>query len=168
MTPCGKPFSSLISLTSTWCSDSSELCRAMLRLGPQSCPTPCNSMDCSPPGFSVRGDSPGKFTGVGCHAFLQGIFPTQGLNPGLRYCRWILYPLSHQGTSKNNAVSSLSLLQGNFLTRESNQGLLHCRWILYQLNYLGSPELIIIFPGQPNHTQTPMATSCLSNSHQYP
>ena len=37
-------------------------------------------MDCSPPGSSVHGDSPGKKTGVGCHALLQGIFPTQGLN----------------------------------------------------------------------------------------
>ena len=37
----------------------------------QLCPTLCNLMDCSPPG---------KNTGVGCHAFLQGIFPTQGLN----------------------------------------------------------------------------------------
>ena len=33
---------------------------------------------------------------VGCHALLQGIFPTQGSNPGLPYCRWILYCLSHQ------------------------------------------------------------------------
>ena len=32
-------------------------------------------------------DSLGKYTGVGCHALLQGIFPTQGLNPGLRHCR---------------------------------------------------------------------------------
>ena len=39
--------------------------------------------DCSPPGSSVHGDSPGKNTGVGCHAFLQGIFPTQGSKPGL-------------------------------------------------------------------------------------
>ena len=31
----------------------------------------------------VHGDSPGKNTGVGCHALLQGIFPTQGLNSGL-------------------------------------------------------------------------------------
>ena len=39
-------------------------------------------MDCSPPGPSVRGmDSSGKNTGVGCHALLQGIFLTQGLNP---------------------------------------------------------------------------------------
>ena len=40
-------------------------------------------MDCSLPGSSVHGDSPSKNTGVGCHFFLQGIFPTQGLNPHL-------------------------------------------------------------------------------------
>ena len=55
-------------------------------------------MDCSPPGSSVQGDSPGKNTGVGCHALLQGIFPTQGLNSDLLHCRWILYHLSHQGS----------------------------------------------------------------------
>ena len=36
-------------------------------------------------------DSPGKSTGVGCHARLQGIFLTQRSNPGLPHCRWILY-----------------------------------------------------------------------------
>ena len=41
-------------------------------------------------------DSPGKMTGVGCHALLQGIFPTQGLNPGLLHCRQILHCLSHR------------------------------------------------------------------------
>ena len=50
----------------------------------------CDRIDCSPPGSSVRGDSPGKNTGVGCHALLQGIFPTQGLNLGLPHCRPIL------------------------------------------------------------------------------
>ena len=49
----------------------------------QSCLTLCNPMDCSPPGSSIHGDSPGKNTGVGCHSLLQGIFPTQGLNPYL-------------------------------------------------------------------------------------
>ena len=58
------------------------------------------SMDCSPPGSSVCGDSPGKNTGVGCHALFQGIFPTQGSNPGLPYFKWILYHLSHQGSLK--------------------------------------------------------------------
>ena len=52
----------------------------------QSCPTLCDHMDCSQPGSSVHGDSPGKNTGVGCHALLQGIFPTQGSNPGLPHC----------------------------------------------------------------------------------
>ena len=64
----------------------------------QSCLTLCNSTNCSPPGSTVHGDSPGKNTGVGCHAFHQGIFLTQGSNPRLPYCRWILYPLSHQGS----------------------------------------------------------------------
>ena len=56
----------------------------------------CNPIDCSPPGFSVHGDSPGKNAGGGCSFLLQGIFPTQGLNPGLPHCRRILYCLSHQ------------------------------------------------------------------------
>ena len=41
----------------------------------------CDLMDCSPPGSSVHGDSPGVNTGVDFHALLQGIFPTQGTNP---------------------------------------------------------------------------------------
>ena len=41
-------------------------------------------------------DSPGKNTRVGCHALLQGIFQSQGSNPGLPHCRQILYHLSHQ------------------------------------------------------------------------
>ena len=40
-------------------------------------------MDCSLPGSSVLGASPGKNTGVGCHAILQGIFLTQGSHPVL-------------------------------------------------------------------------------------
>ena len=54
-------------------------------------------MNCSPPGSSVHGDSPGKNTGVGCHAFLQEIFPNQGSNPSLLHFRQILYRLSPQG-----------------------------------------------------------------------
>ena len=46
----------------------------------QLCPTLCIPMDCSPPGSSVHGDSPGKNTGVGCHFLLQGSFSTQGSN----------------------------------------------------------------------------------------
>ena len=64
----------------------------------QSCLTLCHPMDCNLPGSSVHGDSPGKNTGVGCHPLLQGIFLTQGSNPGLLHCGQILYRLSHQGS----------------------------------------------------------------------
>ena len=63
----------------------------------QSCPTLCDPMDYNLPGTSVHGDAPGKNTGVGCHALLQGIFPTQEFNASLLHCRWTLYLLSHQG-----------------------------------------------------------------------
>ena len=43
-------------------------------------------------------DFPGKNTAVGSHFLLQGIFLTQGSNPGLLQCRWILYCLSQQGS----------------------------------------------------------------------
>ena len=43
-------------------------------------------------------NSPGQNTGVGSHSLCQGIFPTQGSNPGLPHCRHILYQLSHQGS----------------------------------------------------------------------
>ena len=59
-------------------------------------PALCDPMDCSLPGSSIHGDSPGKNTGVGCHSLLQGIFLTKGLNLGLLNCRQILYHLSHQ------------------------------------------------------------------------
>ena len=45
-------------------------------------------MDCSLPGYSIHGDSPGKNMRVGCHVLLQGIFPTQGSNLGLLHCRF--------------------------------------------------------------------------------
>ena len=66
----------------------------------QLCPTFCDPMDSSQPGSYVCGDSPGKNTGEGCQALLQGILPTQGLNPGLPHCRRILYCLSHQGSPR--------------------------------------------------------------------
>ena len=57
----------------------------------QSCLSLCDPMDCT-----VHGISPGQNTGVGSLSLLQGIFPTQGSNPGLPHCRWILYQLSHK------------------------------------------------------------------------
>ena len=45
-------------------------------------------------------NSPGQNTGVGSLSLLQGIFPTQGSNPGLPHCRRILYQLSHKGSPR--------------------------------------------------------------------
>ena len=61
----------------------------------ESCSTLCNPMDCA-----VHGILQAKNTGVGSFSLLQGIFPTQGLTPGLLHCRWILYQLSHKGSPR--------------------------------------------------------------------
>ena len=61
----------------------------------KSCPALCDPTDCSPPGSSVHGDSPGENTGEGCHALLQGIFPTWDSNPPfLCLLHWQVYSLS--------------------------------------------------------------------------
>ena len=56
----------------------------------QLCPTLCNPMD-----YNSPWNSPGQNTGVDSLSLLQGIFPTQGSNPGLPHSRRILYQLSH-------------------------------------------------------------------------
>ena len=88
----------------------------------QSCPTLHDPMHCSLPGSSIHGicqarvlewdaiafsdglysqwNSPGQNTGVGSLSLLQGIFPTQGSNPGLLHCRQIFYQLSHKGSPR--------------------------------------------------------------------
>ena len=99
------------------------------------CPTLCVPVDCSPPGSSVHTDSPGENTGVGCHALLQEIFPTQESNPGLPALQTDSLPFETPGKPKNSRVGSLSLLQGNFSILKLNWGLLHCWRILYQLSY---------------------------------
>ena len=66
-------------ISQAWLNAACTVCAKSLQL----CPSLCDSMDYRPLGFSVHGNSPDKNTGVGCHALLQGIFPTQGSNPSL-------------------------------------------------------------------------------------
>ena len=61
--------------------------------GAQLCPTLCDPMD-------YTWNSLGQNTGMGSLSLLQGIFPTQGSNPGLLHCRRILYQLSHKGSPR--------------------------------------------------------------------
>ena len=70
----------------------------------QSCPALCDPMDCSPPGSSVHGDSPGKNTGMSCHVLLQGIFPIQRSNTGLLHCRQILYHWATNLLKQSNLI----------------------------------------------------------------
>ena len=60
-----------------------QLCACMRVKSLQSCLTLCDSMNCSPTRLLCPWDSPGKITGVGCHALCQGIFLTQESNPHL-------------------------------------------------------------------------------------
>ena len=64
----------------------------------ESCSVISNSL--WPHGLYSPWNSPGQNTGVGSFSFLQGIFPTQGLNPGLLHSRWVLYQLSHEGSPR--------------------------------------------------------------------
>ena len=89
---------------------------AVLCLVTQSCPTLCDLMDGSPPGSPVHGDSPGKNTRVGCHALLQGVFPTQGWNPGLQIYRQILYCLIHEGSPYLSILHDKYSHSFNYLT----------------------------------------------------
>ena len=58
-------------------------------------------------------DSPGNNTGIGGHALLQGIFPTQGSNPRLPHCGQIFYHLSHQGNPTTKEVQEIYLSSNN-------------------------------------------------------
>ena len=120
----------------------------------QSCPTLCDPMDCSPSVSSVHEDSPGKNTGMGCHALLQGIIPTQVSS----HCRWILYCLSHQGSprilewvaypfsrrsSHPRSQTGVSCIAGGFFTSWATREALGCSVPLLPLTFicsLGFPQ----------------------------
>ena len=71
---------------------------ALLCLVAQSCPTLCNTMDCSPPGSSVHGYSPGKNPGAGCHALLPGDLPNPGIEPRSPALQTVNLPENPQST----------------------------------------------------------------------
>ena len=82
-----------------------------------SCPILCDPMDCSLPSSSVHGIPWGQNTGVGSLSLIQGIFPTQGLNPVLPHCRWILYQLSYQGNPRILEWVAYPFSSGSFQPR---------------------------------------------------
>ena len=64
---------------------------------------------------------PGQNTGVGSLSLLQGIFPTQGSNPGLLHCRWIFYQLSHQGSPRILEWVAFPFSRGSSQPRDRTQ-----------------------------------------------
>ena len=113
----------------------------MLCLVTQSCPTLCDPMDCGPPGSSVHEDSPVKNSRVGCHALLQGIFPTQGSNSVLPHCRQILYHqgknfLSHQGSpscTREKKIFFSLMYCGPHQATKCQYGKKYLVWLVYLL-----------------------------------
>ena len=83
-------------------------------------------------------NSPGQNTGVGSLSLLQGIFPTQGSNPGLPYCRGILDQLSHQEGPRILEWVAFPFSRGSSQPRDWTQVSRIARQILYQLSHKGS------------------------------
>ena len=92
-------------------------------------------------------NSPGQNTGVGSLSLLQGIFPTQGLNPSLLHCRWVLYQLSRKGSSRRLEWVAYSFSRGSSQLR--NQTRVSCIaggfFTNHSLIGQGSPSIIHSF-----------------------
>ena len=76
-----------------------------------------------PRGLYSPWNSPGQNTGVGSLSLIQGIFSTQGPNPGLSHYRADSLAAEPPGKLKKTGVGNLSLLPQIFLTQGSNWGL---------------------------------------------
>ena len=81
-------------------------------------------------------NSPGTNIGMGSHSLPQGIFQTQGLNPGLLNCRQILYHLSHQGSPMMKVVK----------VKLSNCGIQRRRTFIFQKSSVRISLEFIILP----------------------
>ena len=103
----------------------------------QSCLTPSNPMDCSPPGSSVHEICWARVLEWVAFPFSRP-FSQPRDQTQVSHIAGNSLPAEPQGKSQNTGVGSLFLLQGIFPTHELNRGLLLCRRILYQLSYQGS------------------------------
>ncbi|CAI9180083.1 unnamed protein product [Rangifer tarandus platyrhynchus] len=79
-------------------------------------------MDCCSPGLSANGISQAGILEGAAMRFLQGIFPTPGIQPRSPALQVDSLPADPPGKTRNTGVGSLSLLQGIFPTQESNHG----------------------------------------------
>ena len=105
-----------------------------------------------PHGLYSPWNSPGQNTGVGNLSLLQGIFPTQGLNLGLPYCRRILYQLSHKGSPRIVFIyfdhTSLPV-RSWFPDQGSNPGLQLWKCGVLTTGRPGKPFILLLIPQTP-------------------
>ena len=106
-----------------------------------------------PHGLYSPWNSPGQYSGVGSLSLLQGIFPTQGLNPGLPHCRWILYQLSPKGSPRILQWVAYPFCSGTSRPRNQTRiaGEFFTNWAIREapINtwFIHSPELHLWEPG---------------------
>ena len=114
-----------------------------------------------PHGLHSPWNSQGQNTGVGSLSLLQGIFPTQGSNPDLPQCRWVLYHLSHKGSpiilewvaylfssgsSQPRNWTRVSCIAGGFFT---NWAIREAQVAMYVLYYQQSLTCLLGMPDLP-------------------
>ena len=105
----------------------------------------CHSMDYSLPSSFVHGNSPGKTTGVVCYALLQGILPTQGLNPRLRRATLIGRFFTTSGTWEALLYILTSyIFEKNSAVRRTANFKVHCQFLLSFFPFSYFPTLSII------------------------
>ena len=110
-----------------------------------------------PHGLYSPWNSPGQNTGVGSLSLLQQIFPTQGSNPGLLYCRQILYQLGHKGSPRilewvaypfssrsswPRNQTGVSCIAGGFFTKCAMREAQTSKWVLTNTNKSGNSCLV--------------------------
>ena len=104
----------------------------------------------SPHGLYRPWNSLGQNTGVCSLSLHQGMFPTQGLNPGFPHCRQILYQMSLKGSPRIQGWVAYPFSSRSSQPRNQPRVSCspHCRRILYQLSYEGSPRVAKFFSKQ--------------------
>ena len=126
----------------------------------QSCPTLCDPMDCP-------WNSPGQNTGVGSLSLLQGIFPTQGSNPGLPHCRQILYQLSYKGSPRTLEWVAYPFSRGSSQPRNWTRvsciaGGFFNNWAIREALYSVQFSRSVVFDSLPPHELQHARPPCLS------
>ena len=121
--------------------------------------------------YSTR-NSPGQNTRVGSLFLLQGIFPTQGSNPGLSYCRWILYQLTHKGSSRILEWVAYPFSRGSSWPRNWTRvsciaGGFFTNWAIREAIYFQSMfQLVLFSPLLDNGPIISPPENCYHSGHQ--